>query len=46
MLLGKYIYSFICDFNQIPVKLFFNEKKIPVWKKKQNHSQNTFEKTE
>ena len=27
MLLGKYIYSFICDFNQIPVKLFFNEKK-------------------
>lgn len=27
MLLGKYIYSFICDFNQIPVRLFFNEKK-------------------
>lgn len=46
MLLGKYIYSFICDFNEIPVRLFFNEKKIAVWKKKQNHSQNTFKKTE
>lgn len=46
MLLGKCICSFICDFNQIPVRLFFNEKKIAIWKKKQNQSQNTFEKKE
>lgn len=30
---SKCIYSFICDFNQIPVRLFFNEKKIAIWKK-------------
>lgn len=28
MLLDKCLYSFICDFNQIPVRLFFNEKKL------------------